>query len=355
MPKHYSILILVSLAFLLFGCSGASPSVTTATGTMPRQIKEPQLGAPAVIQTVQRVRTSNCDGLNPKTTVSRSLQQGQGTSFEVQVEAGGLVKGTPIPLVLEAEIEARVRGALARITNTTLQDSISLNLQMDQGKEYDHTITWNETRVKGIIELVYPDAIARLAFERVIGLELAGRISNPNGCIGQTSSTINPISTILPVQPTYTPLPTLTLYPTVPLPTARPTSPSFTPTVVQVMPAIQPHGYCYGNCWDYDDSARTMTWRYIADGNEDVWQPPGDAIQKIRNGYTAIFQTSVPGEIYACILTVNGSIAKTSCDQVLYKVPIGKYQMTSANKDIGGFRWCPEAGYGWRTQGGTCG
>lgn len=126
------------------------------------------------------------------------------------------------------------------------------------------------------------------------------------------------------------------------------------PTIAPNLPQPTSFTYCYGRCWQFDDNKRTMTWTRLADGSEDVWQPAGDELQKIRSGYTAVFTTTVPGEIFACILTVNGQSIKSSCDGVLYQVPPGTYQVTSSNNSVGGFRWCPSVGYGWRTNGGDC-
>lgn len=188
MQKQSLVLTLFLLVFPLVGCSSPAPSVSSASA-MPKQIKEPQIGAPYLSQVVQRQRTSNCDGQSRKTTISRSLQRGEATSFQVEVEAGGLVKGTPIPGFLEAELEAKIKAALARVSNIALQDSVSFDIETVPGNAYDHSITWNETRVKGIIELVYPDATAKVSFERVISLELADRISNPVGCSVQSLPT----------------------------------------------------------------------------------------------------------------------------------------------------------------------
>ncbi|MCI0575919.1 MAG: hypothetical protein L0332_25445 [Chloroflexi bacterium] len=143
------------------------------------------------------------------------------------------------------------------------------------------------------------------------------------------------------------------------------TSPVSTPSQIGEQPAPAPPSsdgvlagtevyYCYGDCWQYDDDARTMTWTGPTDGIEDIWQPPGDALQNIRAGYTAIFTTSVPGEISACVLTVNETSVKNTCDGVLYQVAPGTYRVTSANGNVGGFRWCPVIGYGWRVNGGDC-
>jgi len=111
---------------------------------------------------------------------------------------------------------------------------------------------------------------------------------------------------------------------------------------------------CFGNCWQYDENARTMTWTGLADGTEDIFQSSGEPLQKIRDGYTAIIKTSVPGEIFACILTINGNASKDTCDSVLYQIPAGTYRITSASNDVGGFHWCPAIGYGWRVNGGEC-
>jgi hypothetical protein len=97
-----------------------------------------------------------------------------------------------------------------------------------------------------------------------------------------------------------------------------------------------------------------MTWIGPTDGTKDIYQPSGEALQNIQDGYTAIFNTSVPGEIFACVLMINGTLVKATCDGVLNEVAPGTFQITSANRDVGGFRWCPAIGYGWRANGGEC-
>jgi len=94
-----------------------------------------------------------------------------------------------------------------------------------------------------------------------------------------------------------------------------------------------------------------MTWTGVNDGTEDIWQGTNDSLQKIRSGYTAIILTSVPGEIFACVLTVNRQSVMSSCG--LYQISAGTYQITSANSSVGGFRWCPAIGIGWRVNGGA--
>lgn len=152
--------------------------------------------------------------------------------------------------------------------------------------------------------------------------------------------------------PPYTPT-AISVAPTEVSPTIIPQQ-TIQPTSAPVQPQSTSLTLCYGHCWQFDDSNRTMTWTRLADGTEDVWQPAGDELENIRNGYTAVFTTTVPGEIFACILTINGEAVKSSCDGVLYQVPPGTYQVTSASSSIGGFRWCPLVGYGWRANGGEC-
>ncbi|MEM3460020.1 MAG: hypothetical protein QXO24_02245 [Candidatus Micrarchaeaceae archaeon] len=136
------------------------------------------------------------------------------------------------------------------------------------------------------------------------------------------------------------------------IPTPLPTSPL--QALQTTSPRQQSSTYCYGQCWQYDHNARTMTWTGSTDGIEDIWQPSGEPLQRIREGYIAIFTTSVPGEIYACVLVVNGQSVKNACDGILYPVQPGTYRITSSNSQVGGFRWCPLVGYGWRVNGGEC-
>lgn len=108
-------------------------------------------------------------------------------------------------------------------------------------------------------------------------------------------------------------------------------------------------GYCYGECWNYDTTTHTMTWTGPVDGIEDVWQPEGTALSAIRRGDTAVFgPMSVPGEIEACILIIGGKTVKSACDGVLFQVPAGAAFEISSPGEVGGFRWKPLRGYGYR-------
>jgi len=109
------------------------------------------------------------------------------------------------------------------------------------------------------------------------------------------TAVVVPTDTLKPILQTQEPI----------LPTVISPSP-IPPTAVLIQPTTQAQTLCYGKCWRYDDNLRTMTWEGNSDGSEDIWQPTGEPIQKIREGYTAIFTTIVPGEIASCILVVNG-------------------------------------------------
>lgn len=191
--KQSSIYLFFIATIILASCGGASttPQISGG-GIQSSQIKEPQIGTPYTEITIQEIRTSNCDGTNPTTTVSRSLVQEQTTFFEVAVEAGGLIRGTPIPTVLEAELEAKIKTALGSNLGNKFEQTISTVLETQPGQAWQHKIFWNETKVKGVIDVVYQNGTATLNFEKVIGIELDDRTSESLVCNGNSA---NPIST----------------------------------------------------------------------------------------------------------------------------------------------------------------
>ena len=108
---------------------------------------------------------------------------------------------------------------------------------------------------------------------------------------------------------------------------------------------------CLDTCWRYDVSARTLTWTGPVDGREDVWEGDVVSLDRVRQGWTALFgPMTVPGEIEACVLTLNGQVIKQTCDGLKYPVPQGQVlEVTSAHPTAGGFRWIPAGGYGYRS------
>lgn len=156
--------------------------------------------------------------------------------------------------------------------------------------------------------------------------------------------------------PPLTPTPFLiaTDLPVAQIQTIQAVAPSHNEQTDNSIRQAQPNYPCYGKCWQFDETAKIMTWIGPTDGSEDIWQPEGDALTNVRNGYVTVFTTSVPGEMLACVLVIEGKYVKRACDGSLYQLPPGTYHVSSPDKTAGGFRWCPEVGYGWRTTGGDC-
>jgi hypothetical protein len=176
------------IAILLTSCGTPPAASISGANSEPSEIKDPQIGAPYTEISIQEIRTFNCDGANPTTTVSRSLIQEQTTFFQVDVEAGGLIRGTPIPGVLEAELESKIKAALGDSVGNTSTQAINTTLETPPGQALHHKISWKETKVKGVIDVVYQDGTAKLDFEKVIGIELFGRTSEPLSCSGQEAT-----------------------------------------------------------------------------------------------------------------------------------------------------------------------
>jgi hypothetical protein len=93
-----------------------------------------------------------------------------------------LVKGAIVPKALEAELEAKIQAALGRVLSNTYQQSVAVEIETQPGTAYLHTVTWNETKIKGIIEVVYPSGMGRVGFEKIVGLELGDRTSEALSC-----------------------------------------------------------------------------------------------------------------------------------------------------------------------------
>lgn len=179
-----NILSILGILFFLTSCIAQPSSGVVPLSSQPSEIKDPQLSEPYTELVSQEVRAFNCDGANPSLRVDRSLLQEQTTTLSVEVEAGGLVRGTPIPEVLQAEVEAKISGALASNLGSKYQQSISLDLLTEKGQALLHTIIWQETKVRGIVDIVYSNGTARINFQKVIGVELNGRQSQNLNCDG---------------------------------------------------------------------------------------------------------------------------------------------------------------------------
>jgi hypothetical protein len=173
--------LLALIVILLLAACRPLPNHSSAQ--LPQEIHDAEIfGMPYIEPTIERVRTVNCDGQNNKINFGRSLSQGQTTFFEVEIGAGGLVKGALIPHVLQAELEAKIQAAIGRALTTNYQQHVSLEIETAPGTAYEHIVTWHETKVRGAIGVVYPTGIARVGFEKTIGVELYGRESEPLNC-----------------------------------------------------------------------------------------------------------------------------------------------------------------------------
>lgn len=212
--------LLCSVSVTACSAQPSEPGFTPPSDEAPSEIRDAHLvGEPYVEPRYEQVSAVNCDGQSRHTKLERSLSQGQTTFFEVQVGIGGLVKGAVIPKALEAELEARIQAALGRVLSNTYQQSVAVEIETQPGTAYLHTVTWNETKIRGIIEVAYPSGIGRVGFEKIIGLELYNRTSEALSCEVRTVESITPEPpTPFPVEPTTTALGATTTNPNTPTP-----------------------------------------------------------------------------------------------------------------------------------------
>jgi hypothetical protein len=124
-----------------------------------------------------------------------------------------------------------------------------------------------------------------------------------------------------------------------------------TPIPENTSPERYSGGYCFGQCWQYDETTKTMTWIGPIDGTEDIWQGDELSLGRIRGGWIAVFgPVTVPGEIEACILKIDERTVVSTCDGVQHPYQVEANQMfhvTSTSSEVGGFRWKPARGFGY--------
>lgn len=89
------------------------------------------------------------------------------------------------------------------------------------------------------------------------------------------------------------------------------------------------------DCWRYDDAEKIMTWIGPIQESFDIGQK-GIALQKIRDGYVAVFSIQSSGTIEACVGSINGQKITGDCP-IIYEVEAGDYQISSPGPS-GGFR-----------------
>jgi hypothetical protein len=201
--KKNLLVSMVLVALFLSSC-GSQP----ASGYIaPQQINEPTITDTTSVFEIQTERINNCDGATPNYTISYKTIQAQKATFEVTAGAGGLVTGTPIPAILEVQLEAKITASLAKDYQITAERSHDLPLVNPKGTYLEHKITWKVTKVKGMIEVVYGNNdVAQVAFDKIANVELYDRVSTP---VSDCSS--NVISTAIPANDSIaSPLPTVT-------------------------------------------------------------------------------------------------------------------------------------------------
>ncbi len=223
MNKRFMLVFIV--ATLTLASCGTPQNGTTYI--VPQQINDPQISEITPVYETQVERVNNCDGTNPIYNVSYKTIEVQRASFEVTVGAGGLVTGTPVPSVLEVQLEARITAALAKDYGLTTEKNHDLTLNNVTGTFLEHTIIWKVTRVKGLIDVIYGDGTAQVGFEKIANVELYNRTSVPLDC-NNTNLQSPPTSTTsieIPVATLETESPQVST-PEIPviLPTAAPVS-----------------------------------------------------------------------------------------------------------------------------------
>jgi hypothetical protein len=163
---------------------------------VPQQINEPSIEAITPVFETQTERINNCDGTNPNYVVSYTTIEAQKATFEVTVGAGGMVTGTPLPTALEVQLEAKISAALAKDYGITTEKGHEITLENPIGSYLEHTITWKVTKIKGLIDVVYGDGTAEVAFDKVANVELYDRTSTPvSNCNEVNAGPSTPIAT----------------------------------------------------------------------------------------------------------------------------------------------------------------
>lgn len=229
MKTRLSVVVLSIFILFLGSCTTFEPSASSesqtinnpalvADGSLPQEIRNIYtIGDPYKEPTIEVQRTVNCDGNSPKTTFQRSLITERTTTFEVQVGAGSIVKGSPIPQILEAQLNAQIQASLSRSLGQSHQQAVTVDVYTEAGTANEHTITWREVKVNGALEVVFPDGVAEMLFQKTIGVELFDRTSVSISCENGLPLQQVPATALAPTEPTLdnTPSQIPTVAPTV--------------------------------------------------------------------------------------------------------------------------------------------
>ena len=223
MVKKINLTVMILVISLLAGCGGGQqPSLPP----MPQQINEPEISEFTSSYEPQVERVNNCDGATPTYLVSYKTIESQNATFEVIVGGGGLVTGTPIPEMLQVQLEAKIAASLSKQFGITVERNHELSLEIPDGKKMKHTIMWKVTKVKGIIDVVYGNGTPRVEFNKIANIELYDRQSEELSCNeGADLFTSQPLTDA----PQNIPTNTATIIGTTPPPTSNAAALSTTP------------------------------------------------------------------------------------------------------------------------------
>lgn len=196
MKKSIAAIALILPLLLAAGCGTSSGG----GNSVPQQISEPEISFLPPEYEHQTERINNCDGASPNYLVNYKTIETQNATFEVVVEAGGLVTGTPIPTALEIQLEAKIAASLSKQYGINVERNHELPLIIPTGKKVEHVITWKVTRIKGIIDVLYQQGTAQVAFSKIANIELYDRKSQELPCDESASliATQAPVATEAP-------------------------------------------------------------------------------------------------------------------------------------------------------------
>lgn len=95
--------------------------------------------------------------------------------------------------MLQIQLEAKITASLSKQFGINVERGHELPLVIPNGKKVQHTITWQITRVKGIIDVLYDNGTAQVAFNKIATVALYDRKSDELPC--DENSVIQPSET----------------------------------------------------------------------------------------------------------------------------------------------------------------
>lgn len=179
----------------------------------------------------------------------------------------------------------------------------------------------------------------------MLSTHFAKSFNTPKASIDTTTTTPSPAVVTLTPKPVVEPTPKPVVEPT-PKPVVEPTTAPIVTKPPQAFDASKIIG-ADGQFWKLDESSKTLTWIGLEDGSVDVHQGSVELLALIQKGYIFKFQTSVPGTIIISNGAINGFNYTDPSTSKSIAVSAGSFIITSPG-NVGGFRWTPQQGYGWR-------